>query len=222
MVTCREKRNRRVKLAVGLESLRTPNVRRGAPLESRVTQLLRLARDGDRSAANELMPIVYPELHRIARRQLRSERPDHTLQPTALINEAYLKILGSGAEFSDRAHFLAFASRLMRSILVDHARARNASKRGGDVQKVPVDTNLEIAVENADHSIKLLDLSRAIDALAEEHPSAARVIEMRYFGGMTAEETALAVDRTVHVVQHELRFAHAWLRRRLAARGSAD
>lgn len=186
-----------------------------------ITHLLRRVGAGDAVASEELLTIVYAELHRVAQRHLRGERPGHTLQATELVNEAYLKIFGgSEATFPDRAHFLAFASRLMRSILVDHARAKNAAKRGGDLQWVPADTSLEIAVDDidsADHLISLLDLNSAIDALSEEHPSAARAIEMRYFGGMTAEETALAVGRTVHVVQHDLRFAHAWLRRRLTS-----
>jgi RNA polymerase sigma factor (TIGR02999 family) len=187
-------------------------------VDGEVTQLLRRVSTGDAVASEELLPIVYAELHRVARRHLQSERPGHTLQATALVNEAYLKIFGgSDAEFPDRAHFLAFASRLMRSILVDHARAKNAIKRGGDRERVPVEDRLEVAVDSSSQLISLLDLNAAIDALAEEHPSAARAIEMRYFGGMTAEETALAVGRTVHVVQHDLRFAHAWLRRRLAA-----
>jgi RNA polymerase sigma factor (TIGR02999 family) len=187
-------------------------------VDGQVTQLLRRVSAGDAVASEELLPIVYAELHRVARRHLLSERPGHTLQATALVNETYLKIFGgSEAEFPDRAHFLAFASRLMRSILVDHARSRNAIKRGGDRERVPVEDRLEVAVDSASQLISLLDLNAAIDALAEEHPSAARAIEMRYFGGMTAEETALAVGRTVHVVQHDLRFAHAWLRRRLAA-----
>lgn len=186
-------------------------------VDGHVTQLLRRVSAGDAVASEELLPIVYAELHRAARRHLRSERPGHTLQATALVNEAYLKIFdGSDAEFPDRAHFLAFASRLMRSILVDHARARNAIKRGGDRERVPVEDHLEIAIDSASQLISLLDLNAAIDALADEHPLAARAIEMRYFGGMTAEETALALGRTVHVVQHDLRFAHAWLRRRLA------
>jgi RNA polymerase sigma-70 factor, ECF subfamily len=192
-------------------------------MDGQVTRLLRRASAGDAAASDELLPIVYAELHRAARRHLRGERPDHTLQATALVNEVYLKIFGgSEAEFPDRAHFLAFASRLMRTILVDYARARNAVKRGGDLQRVPIDTHLEIAGDSADELISVLDLNAAIDALAKEHPSAARAIEMRYFGGMTAEETALAVDRTVHVVQHDLRFAHAWLRRRLASPAPPD
>jgi RNA polymerase sigma factor (TIGR02999 family) len=182
-----------------------------------ITELLRRASAGDALASHELLPIVYGELHRLARHHLYGERPDHTLQATALVNEAYLKIFG-GAQtaFPDRAHFLAFASRLMRSILVDHARTRNAVKRGGDLQRVPIDDNLDVTVDGADRLISLLDLNTAIDALALEHPSAAQAVEMRYFGGMTAEETALAAGRSVHVVQHDLRFAHAWLRRRLS------
>jgi RNA polymerase sigma-70 factor, ECF subfamily len=186
-------------------------------LDGRVTQLLQRASAGEAAASEELMPIVYAELHRVARRHLSRERPGHTLQATALVNEAYLKIFGrGGAEFPDRARFLAFASRLMRSILVDHARHKNAAKRGGDVRKVAADTIVDVGVEQAEHLVSVLDLHVALDALAGEHPSAAQAIEMRYFGGMTAEETALATARSVHVVQHDLRFAHAWLRRRLA------
>lgn len=181
-----------------------------------MTQLLRLASAGDAVASDELMPIIYSELHRLARGHLSRERPGHTLQATALVNEAYVRIFGRpNADFPDRAHFLAFASRVMRSILVDHARARNAAKRGGDVQKVS-GTAIEIAMEDTNHSVSVLDLHAAIDELAASHPDPAQAIEMRYFGGMTAEETSIAVGRTVFVVQHDLRFAHAWLRRRLA------
>jgi RNA polymerase sigma factor (TIGR02999 family) len=187
----------------------------GDTLEGRVTQLLRRASSGDRVASDELMPIIYSELHRLARRHLSHERPGHTLQATALVNEAYMRIFGrSNTDFPDRAHFLAFASRVMRSILVDHARARNAAKRGGDAQKVS-DGALEVALDETSHFISVLDLHAAIDELAASHPQPAQAIEMRYFGGMTAEETSVAVGRTVFVVQHELRFAHAWLRRRL-------
>jgi RNA polymerase sigma-70 factor (ECF subfamily) len=187
-------------------------------LGERVTVLLRRASAGDSVASDELIPIVYAELHRVARRHLRNERPGHTLQATALVNETYLKMCGrASTEFPDRAHFFAFASRLMRSILVDYARSRNSVKRGGDVQKIRADTSFEVAVDDTDHLVSLLDLNGAIDELAEQHPSAAQAIEMRYFGGMTAKEIALAEGRSVHIVQHELRFAHAWLRRRLAA-----
>jgi RNA polymerase sigma factor (TIGR02999 family) len=148
---------------------------------------------------------------------LRKERQDHTLQPTALVNEVYLRIFGSTIpQFSDRAHFMAIASRTMRGILVDYARARGSAKRGGNDRRITLDTGLEMAMTKSDAMVSLLDLDLAIEALARENPYLAQVIEMRYFGGMTAEETAEVVGRSVHIVQHELRFAHAWLRRKLA------
>jgi RNA polymerase sigma-70 factor (ECF subfamily) len=180
-----------------------------------ITELLRRIREGDSAASNDLMPVVYAELRRIAARHLRKERPEHTLQPTALVHEAYLKLFEqSDPQFTDRAHFMALATRVMRSILVDHARARGSAKRGGDGPRLSFDANLDVAVEGGD--LRLLDLDRAIEALARENPPLAEVIEMRYFGGMTAEETAEAVGRSVHIVRHELRFAQAWLRRELA------
>jgi RNA polymerase sigma factor (TIGR02999 family) len=186
-------------------------------LPGRVTQLLRRAGEGDASASEELLPLVYGELHRLARKHLRGERPGHTLQATALVNEAYLKIVGtSGASFPDRARFLAFSSRLMRSILVDYARARDSEKRGGRLRRISADAEFDVAVDETERLVSVLDLNAAIDALSEEHGPAAQAIEMRYFGGMTAAETALVVGRSVHSVQHDLRFAHAWLRRRLA------
>lgn len=180
-----------------------------------ITQLLREMRAGDPSARDELMAVVYQTLHRIANSQLRRERPDHTLQPTALVNEAYLKLFGhSEIDFADRAHFFALVSRVMRRILVDHARARAAARRN-EVQ-VPLETSVEFESEAAAQPMKLLDLDLAMDALARERSSLAELIEMRYFGGMTAEETAEVVGRSVHIVRHELRLAHAWLRRELA------
>jgi len=165
---------------------------------------------------DELMPAVYAELHGIAERYLQKNRPGHTLQPTALVNEAYLKIFrNSTPQFSDRAHFLAYASRAMRTILVDYARMRTSGKRDGG-QRVSPDEVLEFPLEKNGDLVQLLDLDSALEALARENPGPAQAIEMRYFGGMTAEETAEAVRRSVHVVQHELRLAHAWLRRRLA------
>jgi RNA polymerase sigma-70 factor (ECF subfamily) len=184
--------------------------------DAQITELLRRVRAGESSASHELMPIVYGELRRIARQHLRKERRDHTLQPTALVNEVYLRIFeGSNPQFSDRAHFMAIVSRTMRGILVDYARARGSAKRGGHEQRIALDTGMATPGQNGDALVSLLDLDLAIEALARENPSPAQVIEMRYFGGMTAEETAEVVGRSVHIVQHELRFAHAWLRRRL-------
>jgi RNA polymerase sigma-70 factor (ECF subfamily) len=156
--------------------------------------------------------------NRIAGHHIRAERPEHTLQPTALVHEAYLKLLGDHSrEFSDRVHFLAVASRVMRQVLVDYARARATQKRAGDLSHVPA---LDLAAgagpdQNTIDPVELLDLDLALDALALEDPSLAQLIEMRYFGGMTAEETAAAIGKSVHIVRHDLRLAQAWLRRRL-------
>ena len=182
-------------------------------MDEQITVLLRRMSAGDSAASDELMPIVYAELRRIAGLHLRKERQDHTLQPTALVNEAYLRMFGQAAPlFSDRAHFLALTSRIMRGILVDHARSRSSAKRGGDPRRV----DLTIVVDGSDSLVGLLDLHLALEELSAEHPHPAQAVEMRYFGGMTAEQTAEVVGRSVHVVQHELRFAHSWLRRRLA------
>jgi RNA polymerase sigma factor (TIGR02999 family) len=161
------------------------------------------------------MDVVYDALHRIAKGHLRRERSGHTLQPTALVHEAYLKIFGqSELQFVDRAHFFAVMSRAMRRILVDHARARAAERRNdGRVQSDPA---IDLDAIAGSEPMKILDLDLAIDALARERGSLAELIEMRYFGGMTAEETAEVVGRSAHIVRHELRLAHAWLRRELA------
>jgi len=185
----------------------------GAESNPPITELLHQVRAGDESARGELITVVYQTLHRIAQSHLRKERPDHTLQPTALVNEAYLKLFGhSEIEFADRAHFFAVVSRAMRHILVDHARARAAARR--NEEEVQLDSPIEF--EGGAGPMKLLDLDLAMDALASERSSLAELIEMRYFGGMTAEETAEVVGRSVHIIRHELRLAHAWLRRELA------
>jgi len=164
------------------------------------------------------MEAVHTTLHRIARGYLRKERSDHTLQPTALVNEAYLKLFGrSEVQFVDRAHFFAVVSQAMRRILVDYARMRAAARRKGE--HVPLDTNLQLEADGDGGQIALLDLDLALEGLAQQNRSLAELIEMRYFGGMTAEETAEVVGRPVHVVRQDLRVAHAWLRRELARRG---
>ncbi len=187
------------------------------PDQPNITLLLRQFRAGDESARNELMEAVYTALRRIAKGHLRKERADHTLQPTALVSEAYLKLFGrSEIQFVDRAHFFAVVSQAMRRILVDHARMRAAARRAGE--NVPWNTMVQVEAEAGAEEIPLLDLDLALDALGQENPPLADLIEMRYFGGMTAEETAEVVGRSVHVVRHELRVAHAWLRREMARR----
>jgi RNA polymerase sigma factor (TIGR02999 family) len=184
---------------------------------SDVTRLLQRLRAGERSALDELMPLVYGELRRTAQAFMRRQRQGHTLQPTALVNEAFIKLFHAAQpDIADRAHFLALMSRVMRQVLVDHARAATADKRGGGEAPAPWDSNVEIRSDRGAEQLKLLDLHRALEALERESQPAAEVIEMHYFGGMTAEEAALAVGRSVHTVRHELRFARAWLRRALA------
>jgi RNA polymerase sigma factor (TIGR02999 family) len=182
-----------------------------------ITVLPRQLREGEQSALDELMPLVYGELHRIAQSFMRRQPPGHTLQPTALVNEAFIKLFEGGhPQLADRAHFLALMARVMRQVLVDHARASGAAKRGGGEARVPWDTNIEVQADGVAERMKLLELHDALDALAREHRTLAEVIEMHYFGGMTADEAAVAVGRSVHVVRHDLRLARAWLRRELA------
>jgi RNA polymerase sigma factor (TIGR02999 family) len=184
-----------------------------------VSPLLERLRAGDDSALNELVSALYNELHRIAARQLRGERPAHTLQTTALVHEAYMKLVSERQRgFADRAHFLAVASRIMRQVLVDYARARATRKRSGNAQtgvEPAHGTEIEVAVNADIDHVNLLALDAALDALARENNSLARLIEMRYFGGMTAEETAQVINQSVHVVRHDLRLAQAWLRGKL-------
>lgn len=182
-----------------------------------MTQLLERSRAGDQSALNDLIKTLYDELHRIAARHLRGERTAHTLQTTALVHEAYLKLIGDNQRgFADRVHFLAVASRVMRQVLVDHARARGTQKRDGNAT-FALTSGAELEDNAGAEQMELLDLDRALDALAQEDQSLAQLVEMRYFGGMTAEETAEALGRSVHVVRHDLRLAQAWLRRKLSS-----
>jgi RNA polymerase sigma factor (TIGR02999 family) len=182
-----------------------------------VPELFEKLRTGDPSALNELTPALYSELHRIASRHFSGERPNHTLQATALVHEAYLKLFdGTERRFTDKTHFLAVASRVMRQVLVDYARGRAAQKRSGD-KNVPWTASLEVRGGKGLQLIELIKLDSAIQALAAENESLAQLIEMRYFGGMTAEETAEALGISVHVVRHDLRFAQAWLRQKLTS-----
>lgn len=190
-------------------------------MEATVPDLLERLRAGDETAMGRLVQILYDELHRIAARKLRAERPEHTLQTTALVNEVYLKLAGdSQRQFADRGHFLSVASRVMRQVLIDYARARATRKRSGDFELgvPPIEWSTTIDVEGriGSEQIELLDLDRALDELAAEDQALAVLIEMRYFGGMTAEETAEVLSKSVHVVRHDLRLAQAWLRRKLS------
>ncbi len=183
-----------------------------------VTSLLARIREGERSALDELVPIVYDELRRMARALMRGQRSDHTLQPTALINEAFMKLIGQEKpQFVDSVHFLAVMARVMRQVLVDHARSAGAAKRGGRDARAVWTTNIQVSAEQGDTQVEVLALHTALDRLAIENPVLAEVLEMNCFGGMTTEEIAGASGRSVHVVRREVRVARAWLRRELAS-----
>jgi RNA polymerase sigma factor (TIGR02999 family) len=180
--------------------------------------VLERSRAGDAAALNHLVTALYGELRRVASRHLRGERTQHTLQTTALVHEVYLKLAGDRElGFNDRSHFLAVASRVMRQVLVDYARARTTQKRAGEGIRPlqPLTTGIQVEVKTAVAPLELLDLDAALEDLAREDASLAQLIEMRYFGGMTAEETAAALGQSVHIVRHDLRLAQAWLGRRL-------
>lgn len=187
-------------------------------VEAEVTRLLREVRAGNRPAEEELIQLVYAELRRIAQKHLDRERGSHTLQPTALVNEAYLRVFGNQSpEFADRTHFLALMSVVMRRVLVDHARARSAARRGGSEPDFPLDERIDVpSGDDGRENVLVLDLDRALDTLAQDKPLIGKAVEMRFFGGMTAEEIATALDRSVHMVRKDLRYAQAWLRREMA------
>ena len=178
-----------------------------------ITHLLGRIRRGEKAAVDDLIPLVYGELHRLARSELRRDRPSHTLQPTALVNEGFLRLFsGRIPEFADRAHFLGLAARIMRQVLVDYARARRAQKRAAGVR-----TELQIETGATQPVADLLEVDEALDRLEKEDARLATLVEMRFFAGMTAEETAEARGESVHVIRHDLRFAQARLRRLLAS-----
>jgi RNA polymerase sigma factor (TIGR02999 family) len=176
-----------------------------------ITRLLQLVQDGDQQALNLLIPLVYRELKKLASAHLRKESKADVLQSTELLNEAFLRLAGSRhPSYESRSHFFGIASRLMREILVDMARARTREKRRGAV--VPL-TEIQEMGRQPDHS--LIQMGHALEQLEKSDPLKVQLIEMRYFGGMTAEESADALSLSVHVVRHELRLAHAWLRKEM-------
>ena len=174
-----------------------------------VTQLLIEISNGDREAVDLLLPVIYDELRKLAANYLRRERPDHTLQPTALVHEAYLRLVDqTRVNWQNRAHFFGIAAQIMRRLLVDHARRHNAEKRGQNFQKLSLDENIDRGVER---SAELIALDDALSALAVFDPQKARVVELRYFGGLSIEETADVLSVTPTTIKRHWRFAKAWL-----------
>lgn len=179
-----------------------------------VTGILVRLSDGDKDAVNDLLPLVYDELRRLAGNYLRQERSDHTLQPTALVNEAYLKMVDiDRISWQNKAHFVAVAANQMRRILVDHARRRNAFKRGGEFHILTLNDEIDKA---ADETTELIELDDALTELAKMDALKAQIVEMRYFGGLTMDEVAEVLGVSVITVKRHWKITKAWLYGRLA------
>jgi RNA polymerase sigma factor (TIGR02999 family) len=173
-----------------------------------VTVLLQAMRAGDATAEESLIPLVYQELHRLAQSYMRRERPDHTLQPTALIHEAYLRLAGEDVDWKSREHFIGVAAHVMRRVLVDHARAHRAEIRGGDRRRVELDEGLAVAAERSD---EVLLVDGALERLAKRNQRQARVVELRYFGGLSMEEIAAVLSMSLRSVKRDWSIARIWL-----------
>jgi RNA polymerase sigma factor (TIGR02999 family) len=188
-----------------------------------ITALLRAWSGGDAAAEAKLLPLVYDQLRRQAAHQLRRERPGHSLSPTAVVHELYLRLVPQErAVWSNRTQFFAVASRLIRRVLVDHARERGAAKRAGGQQRVTLDENLaETGPRDGPRDADVLALDEALEELAALDPRRARLVELRYFGGLSLDETASALEISAATVSREWQLARAWLHRRLAASATA-
>ncbi len=185
-----------------------------------ITRLLRRWSEGDADALERLLPLIYGELRRIAANQLRRERPDHTLAPTALVHELYLRLVDQRrATWENRAHFFGLAAQLMRRILVDHARAQHADKRGGSVTRVSLDDARQGSWPEPEApgsaAADVLAIDEALERLSGVDRDQARIVELRFFAGLTVEETAHVLNRSPRTVKREWRMARAWLHREL-------
>jgi RNA polymerase sigma factor (TIGR02999 family) len=189
----------------------------GTPASSNVTKLLVAWRAGNQDALNDLMPLVHRELRRLAKRYMAGERQAHTLQASALVNEAYLKLIDiQQIEWQNRAHFFAISAQLMRRILVDFARKRRFQKRGGDAQQITFHEEFQLSPNQTD----LVAIDDALNALARIDSRKSQVVELRFFGGLTAEEAADVLQVSADTVLNDWKFAKAWLRRELTRGGN--
>ncbi|NHK27042.1 sigma-70 family RNA polymerase sigma factor [Parvularcula flava] len=182
------------------------------PTQTELTGFLKDWAEGDRSAEQKIAPVIYDEMRRSAARLFARERAGHTLQPTALVHEAFANLIAADVEWKSRSHFYALASRMMRRILIDHAKAKNAQKRGGGM--IAVTLNEEI-LSNGENGIGLLDLADSLDAFEAEYPRPAQLVELHYFGGLTVDEICAVTDLSPSTVGRDLRFARAWLKNEL-------
>jgi len=181
------------------------------PASERITQRLVDWSNGDQAALDEVLPLVYDELRRLADSYLRRERPDHTLQPTALVHEAYLRLIGQkNLSWQNRAHFFGIAARVMRQILVNHALNRNADKRGGHLHKVSLDEAVNFFAER---DVNLMALNRALDELEALDPRQSQIVELRFFGGLSIEEAAEVLGISPATVKRDWSIAKLWLHR---------
>jgi RNA polymerase sigma factor (TIGR02999 family) len=188
-----------------------------APDRQLVTQLLQQWGAGDKQALDQLMPIVYDQLHKLASNCLRSERPDHTLRATALVHEAYLRLVQADVDWQDRVHFYAVSARILRRILVDHAKSRNRHKRGGEYQQIPLEEAVVVGPE-ADRG--MVELDEALQRLANQDRRKSDLIELLFFGGLTYDEAAAAMKISPTTVHRELTLAKAWLNLELSRAAS--
>jgi RNA polymerase sigma-70 factor (ECF subfamily) len=181
-----------------------------------ITQMLIELTDGNTEVVNRILPHIYDELRRLAGSYLRRERSDHTLQPTALVHEAYMKLIDQKrVQWQNRAHFFGIAAQVMRRILLDHARKHTADKRGGDAEKLPLEE--EVLIVSHDKSAELIALDDALEALAAIDSQKAKIVELRYFGGLSIEETAEVIGVSVPTINRQWRMAKAWLYGQLAS-----
>ncbi len=186
--------------------------------QSQITQLLKEWGEGKGQALDELMPLVYSELKRLAGSYLRRERPDHTLQSAALVNEAYVRLIDQNqVQWQNRAHFFGIAAQMMRRILVDHARGHLADKRGAGAPVLSLD---EVVVEAQNHSVDLLDLDEALSKLEKLDPQQGKIVELRFFSGLSIEETATVLGISPATVKREWAAARAWLYREVSAKAN--
>ena len=182
-----------------------------APSPQQVTQLLVAWGDGDQAARDELMPLVYEELHRLAHHCMSRERPGHTMQTSGLVNEAYLRLVDQRSiHWQNRAHFFGIAARLMRQVLVDYARRRHNAKRGGNAHRVSLDEAMVVSKERA---ADVMALDDALKSLAEFDPRQSQIVELRFFGGLSIEETAEVLKVSPGTVMRDWTLAKAWLRK---------
>lgn len=186
-----------------------------APSTVEITGLLRAWGAGDRAALDRLTPLVHAELHRMAGQRMQRERPGNSLQATALVNEAYLRLVDiTGVRWQDRAHFFAISAQIMRRILVDAARARGSAKRGGGAPRLNLDESIDAVPER---NCRIVELDEALDVLAQMDPRKAKVVELRFFGGLSVEETAEVLKISPQSVMRDWRMARAWLLRELSS-----